>query len=260
MAKLRIDSLLLQRGYIDDLSSGQRLIATGKVRIDGQTVYHPATMVNESANIAIEARNRFVSRGGEKLATALEKFNLSPQGLVCADIGSSTGGFTDCLLQGGANKVYAIDVGKGILEWRIRQNPKVIVMEKTNARYIEKLPEDIEMVTIDVSFISLKIILPVVQNWLSPKNNIIILVKPQFEADKKVAARSRGVIREPKVHQEVLTNILSFANKIGFTVLGVIRSPITGHKGNEEFLAWLGYRQKNEQDFDVTKRKIQELF
>jgi 23S rRNA (cytidine1920-2'-O)/16S rRNA (cytidine1409-2'-O)-methyltransferase len=171
--------------------------------------------------------------------------------LTCADVGASTGGFTDCLLQRGAAKVYAIDVGKGILHWKLRNDPRLIVMEETNARFVESLPEAISLTTIDASFISLKILLPVVKKWLAPslpsgegrRGEVIVLIKPQFEAGKKDVARGDGVIRDAAIHRQVLLDVLTFAQGEGFSVRGLIRSPLLGPKGNAEFLAWLGFDQ-----------------
>ena len=161
-------------------------------------------------------------------------------GWVCADVGASTGGFTDCLLQNGAARVYAIDVGSGILDWRLRNDPRVLVMEETNARYVEQLPEPVELVTIDASFISLKILLPVAQKWLAPEGEIVALIKPQFEAGKNRVGKG-GVVRDPEVHREVLLNVLTFAESLGLRTAGLIRSPLLGPAGNVEFLArWVG--------------------
>ena len=198
---------------------------------------------------------RFVSRGGEKLEAAFEAFKLDVNVFVCADVGASTGGFTDCLLQRGAAKVYAIDVGKGILHWKLRNDPRLIVMEETNARYVESLPEPVSLVTMDASFISLKILLPVVGKWFRPNppvspslqgkggegglGQIIALIKPQFEAGRKDVSRGDGVIRDPEIHRQVLLDVLTFARVEGFGIRGLIRSPLLGPKGNAEFLAWL---------------------
>ena len=226
----------------------------GQVRVNGEIVIKPGTKVSTDVVLHIDHGPRYVSRGGEKLASGLERFALDVEGQICADIGASTGGFTDCLLQHGAVKVYAIDVGKGILHWKIRQDQRVVVMEQTNARYISSLPEPIDLVTVDASFISLKILLPGIHNWFtsptehSPQNQlagtgrcgqVVALVKPQFEAGKEVAARGKGVIRDPAVHQQVLTEVLEFAHELGFGIRGLIRSPLLGPKGNVEFLAWL---------------------
>lgn len=253
MSKKRLDALLVERGLVESRSQAQRLIMAGEVRVNGELALKPAIGVPENAEILLDQGPRFVSRGGEKLAAALLAFRLSPAGCVCADVGASTGGFTDCLLQNGAARVYAIDVGKGILHWKLRQDPRVVVMEETNARYIERLPEKIQLATIDASFISVKVLLPVVKGWLgppmdqlretaSPSNqagNLIILIKPQFEAGREQAARGQGVVRDPEVHRLVLRQVLEFANQQGYKIEGLIRSPLLGPKGNVEFLAWL---------------------
>jgi len=224
----------------------------GRVRVNGEVVLKPATTINPEARLEIEQGLRFVSRGGEKLAAALLSFRIVVDGLICADIGSSTGGFTDCLLQNGAARVYAIDVGKGILHWKLRQDQRVVVMEGTNARYIEHLPEPIDLVTVDASFISLKTILPTIKSWFpteinlalgndetGAKGSIIALIKPQFEAGKDQASRGKGVIRDPAIHRQVLLEVLDFAQQQGFITRGLIRSPLKGPKGNVEFLTWL---------------------
>jgi 23S rRNA (cytidine1920-2'-O)/16S rRNA (cytidine1409-2'-O)-methyltransferase len=222
----------------------------GQVRVNGELVLKASALVEDTARIEVDQGPRFVSRGGEKLVVALQSFAVDPEGLVCADVGASTGGFTDCLLQHGARRVYAIDVGKGILHWKLRSDPRVLVMEETNARYLAQLPEPVDLATVDASFISLKILLPVMQRWFflpissspqtgSGKGDLIALVKPQFEVGRKQAARGDGVIRDPLLHQEVLRDILSYSQHLGCQVRGLIRSPILGPKGNTEFLAWL---------------------
>jgi 23S rRNA (cytidine1920-2'-O)/16S rRNA (cytidine1409-2'-O)-methyltransferase len=235
-------------------AKAQALIMAGQVRVEGQIEIKPATSVDPSAELEVEHGPRFVSRGGEKLDAALEAFGLDVNGIVCADVGASTGGFTDCLLQHGAAKVYAIDVGKGILHWKLRNDPRVIIMEQTNARYVEKLPESVSLATIDASFISLRILLPVVKNWFSPNQQptnspeigkktggVVALIKPQFEAGKKDVSRGDGVIRDPEIHKQVLSDVLSFAITQGFGIEGLVRSPLLGPKGNAEFLAWLSF-------------------
>ena len=225
------------------------MIMAGQVRVDDQVTLKPATGVQSNSVLTVDTGPRFVSRGGEKLDAALEAFGMNINGLTCADVGASTGGFTDCMLQRGVEKVYAIDVGKGILHWKLRNHPKVIVMEATNARYVESLPEPVHFVTIDASFISLKILLPVVKNWITPPfgsppvygggQGGVALIKPQFEAGRKDVSRGDGVIRDPEIHRQVLLDVLAFAQREGFGLKGLIRSPITGPKGNVEFLAWL---------------------
>ncbi len=237
--KKRVDTLLVEQGLAESRSQAQRLILAGQVRANGQIVVKPAVKVAADAALEVLQRPRFVSRGGEKLQAALEAFPVEVAGRVCADVGASTGGFTDCLLQHGASRVYAIDVGKGILHWKLRNDPRVVVMEGTNARYVTQLPEPVSLVTVDASFISLKVLLPVAKGWLEAQGAFLVLVKPQFEAGRREAARGRGVIRDPAVHRRVLTEVLHFAQTIGLSVQGLIRSPVLGPKGNVEFLAWL---------------------
>ena len=252
MAKVRLDVLLVERGLAESRAKAQALIMAGQVRVDGQTVLKAAATPELDSVLTIDSGPRFVSRGGEKLEAALEAFNMDVTGLTCADVGASTGGFTDCLLQRGAARVYAMDVGKGILHWKLRTDSRVILMEETNARYVKSLPEPASLVTIDASFISLKILLPVVKKWFSSspfplgegrrgEGEIIALIKPQFEAGRKDVARGDGVIRDAAVHRQVLLDVLTFARDEGFDVRGLIRSPLLGPKGNAEFLAWLGF-------------------
>jgi 23S rRNA (cytidine1920-2'-O)/16S rRNA (cytidine1409-2'-O)-methyltransferase len=183
---------------------------------------------------------RFVSRGGEKLDAALTAFDVSVQGKICADVGASTGGFTDCLLQHGAGKVYAIDVGYGQIDYGLRQDSRVVVMERTNARYVESLPERVEIVTVDASFISLRLLLPVIKGWLADEASVITLIKPQFEAGKQDVGKG-GVVRSAEIHRRVLHEVLNAAQADSFDVAGLIRSPLKGPAGNVEFLAWLRY-------------------
>jgi 23S rRNA (cytidine1920-2'-O)/16S rRNA (cytidine1409-2'-O)-methyltransferase len=247
MTKVRLDVLLVERGLAESRAKAQALIMAGQVRVAGQVALKPATAVDASAALTVDTGPRFVSRGGEKLNTALEAFALDVSGLTCADVGASTGGFTDCLLQRGAAKVYAIDVGKGILHWKLRNDPRVVVMEETNARFVESLPEPISLVTVDASFISLKILLPVVKGWIplqlppisAKLGGVVALIKPQFEAGKKDVSRGDGVIRDPEIHRQVLLDVLGFAQVEGFHVRGLIKSPLLGPKGNAEFLVWL---------------------
>ncbi len=259
MEKHRLDYLLVARGYCESRSLAQRLIMAGQVRVNDELALKGSQKFLKDVDLEILQPPPFVSRGGEKLEAALKAFSVQVKGCVCADVGASTGGFTDCLLQNGARRVYAIDVGKGILHWKIRQDPRVVVLEKTNARFLTCLPEAVHLVTMDVSFISVKILLPVIKNWFSEKldessltekirsdlgkkdNQALMLIKPQFEAGKSEAARGRGVIRDAKIHQRVLYDVLSYAHEHDFSIQGVIRSPIKGPKGNIEFLAWLTY-------------------
>jgi 23S rRNA (cytidine1920-2'-O)/16S rRNA (cytidine1409-2'-O)-methyltransferase len=214
--------------------------------------------------LTIDQGPPFVSRGGEKLLAALNAFAFDPAGKVCADVGASTGGFTDCLLQHGAARVYAIDVGQGILHWKLRTDPRVVLMEGTNARFVEGLPEKVDLVTIDASFISLKLLLPVVKGWFHPlaapgepgEGNVIALVKPQFEAGRGEVARGEGVIRDPSVHRHVLQDVSAFALAQGYGMRGLLRSPLRGPKGNAEFLAWMDYPAQHPDDLEEMLDKL----
>jgi len=241
---------MVERNLAESRSLAQRLVMAGQVRVDNEVVLKASTQIQESSNIEIKWGPQFVSRGGDKLAAALKAFPIQIKGKVCADVGASTGGFTDCLLQSGARRVYAVDVGKGILHWSLRTDDRVVVLEGTNARYLERLPEPIDMATVDVSFISLKIIFPVLRRWfnfqgsklgdqISEQCSLIALIKPQFEVGRTLAARGDGVIRDPVLHQQVLHEILSSAQLEGYQIRGLIQSPLLGPKGNIEFLVWL---------------------
>ncbi len=262
MQKVRLDLLLVERGLAESRAKAQALVMAGQVRVNGEVEIKASAQVVPEARLDLEMGPRFVSRGGDKLEAALLDFPLNISGRVCADVGASTGGFTDCLLQHGAAKVYTIDVGKGILHWKLRSDSRVLVMEETNARYVEALPEPVSLVTIDASFISLKILLPVVKNWfpspLPPSSpgrgaggddSVIALIKPQFEAGRKESAKHKGVIRDPAVHQAILLDVLAFSQAQGFGLRGLLRSPVLGPKGNVEFLAWLAVEETEPADF-----------
>jgi 23S rRNA (cytidine1920-2'-O)/16S rRNA (cytidine1409-2'-O)-methyltransferase len=235
--KERIDILVVQRGLAESRSLAQRLVMAGQVRVDGQVVHKPSQRVMTSADITLECRPRFVSRGGEKLAAAVDVFPITIKNKVCADVGASTGGFTDCLLQNGAKRVYAIDVGHGLLHWKLRNHPRVVVMERTNARELNSLPEIIQLATIDVSFISLRLLLPVVAGWIEENGDVISLIKPQFEAGRQDVGKG-GVVKDPAVHRLVLEKVMSCASELGLIPQDIIRSPLIGPKGNHEFLLW----------------------
>ena len=251
MPKIRLDVLLVDRGLAESRAKAHALVMAGQVRVADQVVLKPATAVDTKAVLTVDTGPRFVSRGGEKLDAALETFAIDVKGFVCADVGSSTGGFTDCMLQRGAVKVYAIDVGKGILHWKLRNDRRVVVMEETNARFVESLPEKINFVTVDASFISLKILLPVIKKWLFPlsslvneeemkeERSVLALIKPQFEAGKKDVSRGDGVIRNPEIHKQVLLDVLNYAKAEGFGLRGLVKSSLLGPKGNVEFLLWM---------------------
>jgi len=270
-SKVRLDQLLVQRGLAETRSKAQALILAGSVRIAGSPHTKAGELVAADAEIDVAEALPYASRGGYKLAHALDSFALDPAGLVALDAGASTGGFTHVLLQRGAARIYAVDVGYGLIDWRLRQDPRVVVIERTNIRYLEALPlldgersnvqtfersditkslvqrselrtQDSELAdcaTIDVSFISLRLVLPAVQRLLKPAGWIVALIKPQFEAGADQVGKG-GVVRDPAVHAAVLRDTLGFAARIGLPPRGLVRSPITGPAGNVEFLAWLG--------------------
>jgi 23S rRNA (cytidine1920-2'-O)/16S rRNA (cytidine1409-2'-O)-methyltransferase len=247
--KTRLDILLTERGLAESRSQAQRLIMAGQVRVAGQVADKPSDQVMDTAEITIQNGPRFVSRGGEKLEGALQTFSLQNlDGWICADLGASTGGFTDCLLQHGAARVYAVDVGYGVLHWKLRNDPRVVVMERVNARNLASFPEPVQFVTIDASFISLKILLPVVVSWWPHSSGqVVALIKPQFEAGREEVARGDGVVRDAEVHRNVLISVLDFARQQGFAVRGLVRSSLLGPKGNTEFLVWLQYPGEEEE-------------
>ncbi len=241
MSKLRLDVLLTERGLVESRSLAQRLVMAGQVRVAGQVVLKPSAQVAEDAQVVVEQGPKYVSRGGEKLEAALSAFGLLDLGgAVCVDVGASTGGFTDCLLQHGAGHIFALDVGYGELHWKLRNDPRVTVMERTNARNVAGFPRAVQLVTVDASFISLRILLPVIRGWAGLEQ-VVALVKPQFEAGRQDAARGQGVIRDAGVHRQVLLDVLTTAELLGFGVEGLIRSPLLGPKGNTEFLVHLRY-------------------
>jgi 23S rRNA (cytidine1920-2'-O)/16S rRNA (cytidine1409-2'-O)-methyltransferase len=239
MAKKRLDVLMTEQGLTESRNRAQRLIRAGEVRVDGQLAHKPSTEVPEDAEITLEAKPPFVSRGGEKLEAALERFRIDVTGAVAADVGASTGGFTDCLLQRGARRVYAIDVGYGQLHWKLRNDARVVLMERTNARYLKRLPEAVDLVTVDVSFISLELILSAAVGWLTPAGQVVALIKPQFEAGPQNVEKG-GVVRDPDVHRRVLEDTLDAAAELDLGLQGLMPSPLRGPAGNVEFLAWWG--------------------
>jgi 23S rRNA (cytidine1920-2'-O)/16S rRNA (cytidine1409-2'-O)-methyltransferase len=234
--KERLDVLLVTRGMAESRSAAQKLILAGQVFIGQNRADKPGMPVAVGSVIHVRQGLPYVSRGGLKLQAALDAFALNVSGLTCADVGASTGGFTDCLLQRGAARVYAIDVGYGQLDWKLRRDPRVVVMERTNARYLESLPEQVDLATVDASFISLTLILPQVCRWLKDSGQVVTLVKPQFEAGRDQVGKG-GVVRDIAVHADVLRRVLTWGSTEGLVPLGVIRSPIIGPAGNVEFLA-----------------------
>ena len=239
--KKRLDVLLTERGLADTRTKAQAIIMSGLVYVAGQKADKPGVSYEESVDIEVRSGAcPYVSRGGLKLEKALRDFGVDPSGYVCSDSGASTGGFTDCLLQQGASKVFAIDVGYGQLDWKIRSDPRVVVMERTNVRYVtpEQLGEPLDLSVVDVSFISLKIVLPVIKTFLKTTGQVLCLIKPQFEAGKDKVGK-KGVVREPETHREVLDDFVALANELDFKILGLTFSPVKGPEGNIEFLGHL---------------------
>ena len=239
--KKRLDVLLTEQGYADTRSKAQAIIMSGLVYVNGQKADKPGVSYEETVSLEVRgAVCPYVSRGGLKLEKALRDFGVKPEGYVCSDSGASTGGFTDCLLQQGAKKVFAIDVGYGQLDWKIRSDPRVVVMERTNIRYVtpEQLGEPLDLSVVDVSFISLKIVLPAIKALLKPTGQVLCLIKPQFEAGKEKVGK-KGVVREKSTHIEVLEAFLELAESLQFRVLGLTFSPVKGPEGNIECLGHL---------------------
>ena len=236
----RLDQALVERGLCDSRERAKRFILAGQVRINGHPARKPSDSIKPADELVLEAADKFVSRGGHKLEHALEHFKLDVSGLTALDLGASTGGFTDCLLQRGAAKVFAVDVGQGQLAWKLRQDQRVVVMEKTNARYLkpENLPAPADLIVVDCSFISLKKILPPAVPLLKPDGKIVALIKPQFEAGKAEVDKGRGVITDAAVHERVLAELNEFVtSQAGLWWRGVVESPLLGPAGNKEFLA-----------------------
>ncbi|HEX75545.1 MAG TPA: TlyA family RNA methyltransferase [Dehalococcoidia bacterium] len=238
MPKQRLDNLLVTRGLAENKSKARALIMAGEVTISGKVSTKPGRLVDENANLDIAEKLPYVSRGGIKLAHALDGFKLDVSSLIAMDVGASTGGFTDCLLQRGAKRVYAIDVGYGQLDYRLRQDPRVVVMEKINAHYPFPLPEKVNIATIDLSFISVTKVIPNIIEHLQKRGCIIILLKPQFEAERKEVGRG-GIVKDPQVHARVLGRFIGWAIGNGLRLSGLTASPILGAEGNKEFLILL---------------------
>jgi 23S rRNA (cytidine1920-2'-O)/16S rRNA (cytidine1409-2'-O)-methyltransferase len=241
MARVRLDQLLVERGLAASRAEAQRLVLAGKVELEGagSRTLKPGHLVAADAAVSVVAGPRWASRAGEKLEAALDAFAVDPAGMACLDAGASTGGFTDVLLARGARKVYAVDVGRAQLIERLRRNDRVVSMERTNLRELRSLPEPIQLATLDLSFISLRLVLATVRGLLTPEGQVIALVKPQFEAGREAVPRG-GVIRDVRVHRGVLTRFAQDARDAGFAPIGLIRSPIAGTEGNVEFLVHLG--------------------
>jgi 23S rRNA (cytidine1920-2'-O)/16S rRNA (cytidine1409-2'-O)-methyltransferase len=244
MSKQRLDALLVDKGLAESQEKARALVMAGQVLVAGRPASKPGALVDAGAPLQVERPPRYVSRGGEKLEHALRAFGLDASGLVAADAGSSTGGFTDCLLQHGAAKVYAIDAGKGQIDYRLRQDRRVVVMEGQNVRHLEALPEPVDLVTVDVSFISLRLVLPIVAGYLRADGaahrlpSMVALFKPQFEAAKGEVPRG-GVIRDPQMHSKLIGRFVAWCTSNRFRVLDLAASPVLGAEGNREFLFWL---------------------
>ncbi len=251
MPQVRIDILLVKRNLAPSRAKAQRLLMANQVTVDGVQVTTPGALVRAEADISIKQPPPYVSRGGLKLEAALDAFQIDVRNRTAADVGASTGGFTDCLLQRGAKHIYAIDVGYGQLAWSLRQDARVTVMERTNARYLRALPEPISLAVVDASFISLRLLLPRIRDWLLSDGTVISLIKPQFEARKTQVERG-GVVRDPQIHRQVLARILTWAKQNGLPPCGLIRSPLTGPAGNVEFLAQLRKSDDGDDKWDIS--------
>lgn len=236
--KRRLDIALFERNLATSRSEAQALIIAGEVLVNGQVINKPSSIVSTSDTIEIKTTRKYASRGGLKLEKALNVFNIDVNNKICLDIGASTGGFTDCLLKNGAKKVYSVDVGYGQLDYTLRSDPRVVSMEKYNARYLDANDfEDVSFACIDVSFISIKLILPPLLKCLNPDSDVVVLIKPQFEAGIKHV--SKGVVKSPEVRAQICLDIMNFADAQGYSVKGLDYSPIKGPKGNIEYLLWL---------------------
>lgn len=241
----RLDRALVRRGLVASREDAARLILAGLVRVDGMVVDKAAKPILPDAEVVLAGRGSpYVGRGGEKLAAALDYFQVDPKGMVCFDVGCSTGGFTDCLLQRGATRVYAVDVGYGQFDWRLRQDPHVLLKERTNIRYLESgfIQDPINLVVIDVSFISLTLVLPCVVSYLADSGFVITLIKPQFEVGKGLVGRG-GIVRDDGLRQAVVEKVVACADHLGLELAGRMESPIEGRKGNREILAWFRRRR-----------------
>ena len=251
--KERLDVALVARGLAETRAKAQASIMSGIVYMNGQKVDKAGAPVATDAVLEVRGHTlRYVSRGGLKLEKAMEAFPITLTDCICADIGASTGGFTDCMLQNGAEKVYAVDVGYGQLAWKLRSDPRVVCLERTNARYLthEQVPDALDFASVDVSFISLKLILPPLNGLLKDGGHAACLVKPQFEAGREKVGK-KGVVRDPAVHLEVLEHFLDHVGDAGFTVLGLTYSPIRGPEGNIEYLVYLEKGPRQERTFDL---------
>jgi 23S rRNA (cytidine1920-2'-O)/16S rRNA (cytidine1409-2'-O)-methyltransferase len=237
-SRSRIDMLLVERGLVESRQQAQAILLAGDIRVDGAMVTKPGVMVSNGAALEVLQRPAYVSRGGDKLAHAIETFGIDPDGMTCVDAGASTGGFTDVLLQNGARRVYAVDVGYGVLDYRLRQDERVVVMERTNARDLEPLPEQCDLAVFDLSFIGLEKVVPAVRRSLKPEGRLVVLLKPQFQARREEVGK-KGVVKDPLVHAAVIGRFVAWAADNGLHLLGLTLSPVIGPAGNIEFLLYL---------------------
>ena len=237
-SKSRLDALLVERGLSESRQRAQAVLLAGDVRVDGATVTRPGMLVPENAVIEVLQRPAYVSRGGEKLEHALQTFSIRPEGWACVDVGASTGGFTDCLLQHGAARVYAVDVGYGELAYSLRQDERVVVMERTNARDLAPLPEACDLAVFDVSFIGVEKVIPAVCRSLRPRAHLVVLIKPQFQGRRDEVGK-KGVVKDPLVHAAVIGRLVDWTSSHGLRLAGLTASPLLGPMGNREFLLHL---------------------
>lgn len=241
--KKRVDKVLVERGLADSREKAQALILAGQVLVDEKKIEKSGTLVDDGAPIRLKGRAmKYVGRGGLKLEAALDHFSIESRNTICLDVGASTGGFTDCLLQRGATKVFAVDVGTNQLDWKLRSDSRVVSIEKTNARQLkfETIGERVDVIVVDVSFISLELILPVLPQFCKSTTQVLLLVKPQFEVGKRQVGK-KGIVREPKLHAATVEKVIRAAERYGFKIKGGVESPITGAEGNREFFEWMQF-------------------
>lgn len=251
--KERLDILLVEKGFFDSREKARKNIMAGLVFVNGNRIDKAGEKVKTSSDIVVKGDAiGYVSRGGLKLEKAMKEFNISLNGKVCMDVGASTGGFTDCMLQNGAVKVYAVDVGYGQMAWKLRTDDRVVCMERTNIRYVtpENIDDQLDFASIDVSFISLRLVLPVLKTLLTEKGEIVALIKPQFEAGREKVGK-KGVVRDPKVHEEVILKVIKFSKDFGYKIKGLEFSPVKGPEGNIEYLLYLTKDEEAEDNTDI---------
>ncbi|MBR5232703.1 MAG: TlyA family RNA methyltransferase [Clostridia bacterium] len=252
--KLRLDTRIFELGLTESREKAKAFIMAGQVYVNGMKATKAGMTVTEKDTIEVRGTSEFVSRGGHKLKKAMASFPITLNGKICMDVGASTGGFTDCMLQNGASKVYSVDVGYGQLAWKLRSDSRVVNLERTNIRYVtdEQVPDKIEFFSVDVSFISLTLVLPALKNLLSENGEGVCLIKPQFEAGREKVGK-KGVVRDKAVHEEVISKIYEFAISNGYNVLGLDYSPIKGPEGNIEYLIHLGINRQENADVDISQ-------